>query len=58
MNEWYKIGVNYWDSTHGTDMWRYFDESVVRADLDALAKIGVKHRTSSCKSDTVSGEIS
>ena len=37
----YYIGVNYWDSVSGTDMWARFDEAVVRGDLDALEKIGV-----------------
>ena len=37
----YYIGVNYWDSASGTDMWVNFDESVIDADLAALQKIGV-----------------
>ncbi len=39
----FMIGCNYWDGVHGTDMWRYFDENVVRADIEALAKNGVKY---------------
>ncbi len=37
----YYIGVNYWDSVSGTDMWVNFDESVVDADLEALSRCGV-----------------
>ena len=37
----YYIGVNYWDSVSGTDMWVRFDESVVDADLAALHDCGV-----------------
>ncbi len=37
----YSIGVNYWDSVSGTDMWVKFDESVVDADLAALSGCGV-----------------
>ena len=37
----YYIGVNYWDSKSGTDMWSHFDESVIEADLSALEKAGV-----------------
>ena len=37
----YCIGVNYWDSASGTDMWVKFDESVVDADFDALSRCGV-----------------
>lgn len=37
------IGCNYWDSASGTDMWRNWNEDVVKADLEALSKIGVKH---------------
>ncbi len=36
------IGCNYWASNAGMYMWRYFDESVVRADLAFLARYGVK----------------
>ncbi len=38
----FMIGCNYWDGVHGTDMWRYFEEDVVRADVEALAATGVK----------------
>ena len=37
----YCIGVNYWDSASGTDMWVNFDESVVDADFEALSRCGV-----------------
>jgi len=37
----YKIGVNYWDSANGTDMWVKYDHDVVEADLAALAECGV-----------------
>ncbi|MBE6611628.1 MAG: hypothetical protein E7632_03955 [Ruminococcaceae bacterium] len=37
----YYMGVNYWDSTSGTDMWVNFDEAVIDADLAALEAIGV-----------------
>ncbi len=37
------LGCNYWDSASGTDMWKNWDESVIKADLAALKKIGVKH---------------
>lgn len=37
----YCIGVNYWDSVSGTDMWLKFDKSVVDADLAALHECGV-----------------
>ena len=42
MNE-FMIGVNYWDSKSGTDMWRNFDADVIDKDLRALADIGVKY---------------
>ena len=38
----YLIGCNYWDSVHGTDMWRFYDEEVIRKDVAALAACGVK----------------
>ncbi len=37
------LGCNYWDSASGTDMWKNWNEGVVRSDLEALSKIGVKH---------------
>ncbi len=37
----YYIGVNYWDSVSGTDMWVRFDESAVDKDLAALRESGV-----------------
>ena len=39
----FMIGCNYWDSKHGTDMWRFYDHDVVEADLAALEKAGVKY---------------
>ena len=39
----FMIGCNYWDSKHGTDMWRYFDADVIRDDVSSLAKNGVKY---------------
>ena len=38
----FMIGCNYWDREHGTDMWRCFDEAVIREDIAMLAKTGVK----------------
>lgn len=38
----YMIGVNYWGSKHGIDMWKYWDEDSVRKDLHELKKYGVK----------------
>ena len=37
------LGCNYWDSAHGTDMWKYYDEQVVREDIKALAENGIKY---------------
>lgn len=39
----YMIGCNYWDSVHGTDMWRDYDHDVVEADLKALSANGIKY---------------
>ncbi|MBQ8508636.1 MAG: hypothetical protein IJ493_01900 [Clostridia bacterium] len=39
----FMIGCNYWDSTHGTDMWRDWNEQDVDADLAALEAVGVKY---------------
>jgi len=36
------LGCNYWDSAHGTDMWKYYDEKVIRGDIEALAGFGIK----------------
>ena len=38
----FMLGCNYWDSAHGTDMWRYFDRETVEKDLEALASSGVR----------------
>lgn len=39
----FMIGVNYWDSVSGTDMWKNWDEETVEQDLTALEKCGVKY---------------
>jgi len=39
----FMIGCNYWDSAHGTDMWRYFDADVVENDFKNLKKTGSKY---------------
>ena len=39
----YMIGCNFWDSKSGTDMWKYWDEDSVRADVKALAENGVRY---------------
>ncbi len=36
------VGVNYWASNAGADMWRRWQEDVVEKDLDALAVNGVE----------------
>ncbi|MBQ8431552.1 MAG: hypothetical protein IJX28_01580 [Clostridia bacterium] len=38
----FMIGVNYWDSKSGTDMWKHWDAASVEADLQALANTGVR----------------
>ena len=37
------LGCNYWASHAGTEMWRKWDESIVRSDLEQLAAHGVSH---------------
>lgn len=37
------VGCNYWASNAGADMWKYFDESVIRDDLKVLSECGVTH---------------
>ncbi len=39
----YMIGCNYWDSVHGTDMWRDYDHNIVENDLKVLSANGVKY---------------
>ena len=39
----FMLGCNYWDSAHGTDMWRYFDPDVIEKDVKALSENGVKY---------------
>lgn len=36
------LGCNYWDSAHGTDMWKYYDKDIICEDIKALSQIGVK----------------
>ncbi len=38
----FMIGCNYWDSAHGTDMWKEYDPEVIEKDLTALEKNGVR----------------
>ena len=42
MNNHFAIGVNYWDSKSGTDMWRNWDMKTVDADFAALEAVGVR----------------
>lgn len=37
------IGCNYWASNAGTEMWKKWDENVVREDLKILSSHGVSH---------------
>ena len=37
------LGCNYWDSEHGTDMWKYFDEKVIREDMECMKKYNVHY---------------
>ncbi len=39
----FMLGCNYWDKEHGTDMWRFFDENVIRKDIKMLSENGVKY---------------
>ena len=39
----FMIGCNYWDSKHGTDMWRYYDREVIIDDLKKISACGVKY---------------
>ena len=39
----YQVGVNYWGSKYGIDMWKYWDEESVAQDLKELAKYNVKY---------------
>lgn len=39
----YMIGCNFWDSKSGTDMWKYWDEDSVRADIEAISACGVRY---------------
>ena len=37
----FEIGMNYWESVHGTDMWRKWSPEIVDADLAVLEEYGV-----------------
>ena len=37
------LGVNYWDSANGTDMWAKYDHALVENDIQCLAQYGVKY---------------
>ncbi len=37
------LGCNYWASNAGADMWRFFDENVIRKDIAILAEHGIKY---------------
>lgn len=39
----FMLGCNYWDSKSGTDMWKNWDENVIREDLSILETCGVGH---------------
>lgn len=39
----FMIGCNYWASNAGTEMWRLWDEDVIREDLGVLAAHGVEY---------------
>lgn len=39
----FALGCNYWDSAHGTEMWRDYDEGVVERDISVLAGLGVRY---------------
>lgn len=38
----FMLGCNYWDSKHGTDMWKYFDAKLIESDVKALSENGIK----------------
>ena len=37
------LGTNYWASHAGTDMWRNWDEEVVKSDLELLRQNGIEY---------------
>lgn len=43
MKNTYLIGCNYWASNAGTEMWRNFDEAVIRDDLRILSENGIEY---------------
>lgn len=43
MENTFAIGVNYWDSKSGTDMWKNWDLETIDADFAALEAVGVRY---------------
>lgn len=39
----FMLGCNYWDSAHGTEMWKHFNSSVIEGDMKALSECGIKY---------------
>ncbi len=39
----FRLGCNYWDSKSATNMWRNYDENVIREDMKAISNLGIKH---------------
>lgn len=39
----FMLGLNYWDSEHGTEMWKNFDASVIEKDMKAISELNVKY---------------
>ena len=39
----FMLGCNYWASNAGVDMWRQWDEAVIRSDLEILSEYNVKY---------------
>ena len=37
------FGCNYWASNDGTEMWREFDEKIIKKDLEILKEHGITH---------------
>ena len=37
-----EVGVNFWGSRHGIEMWREWDAESVRRDVEALAKANIR----------------
>lgn len=36
------IGINYWDSVHATEMWKYFDDTIIEEDFRVLKEAGIE----------------